>query len=240
VLRLEEGGGFVPMGFLVTQAPQFTLYGAGTVIFKQLDTRMGMPAGVQAMLPFLTVQLDEPAVQELLRFALETGHLATAGDHYDNSMVADAPTTLFTVHAGGVQKVVSVYALGIEANPGPEAADREAFSLLARRLVNFQQEPGLGSTTAYDPSFYRLTLMAGGEPVITPLDWPWADVRPADFQAGTVTSRLEAILDRDHVAKLLAVPNGGHAGVWVTAPDGSVVQVGVRPLLPDEVPQPTG
>ena len=34
VLRYEQGGGFVPIGFLFTQAPTFTLYGDGTVIFQ--------------------------------------------------------------------------------------------------------------------------------------------------------------------------------------------------------------
>ena len=45
-------------------------------------------------------------------------------------------------------------------------------------------------------------------------------------------SRIK-MLDKEHVAKLLDVPNGGHIGVWVTEPDGTtVVQLGVRPLLP--------
>ena len=35
VLRLEEGGGFVPIEFVATQAPIFTLYGDGRVIFQQ-------------------------------------------------------------------------------------------------------------------------------------------------------------------------------------------------------------
>jgi hypothetical protein len=34
VLRFEEGGGFVPIDFLATQAPSFTLYGDGTVVFR--------------------------------------------------------------------------------------------------------------------------------------------------------------------------------------------------------------
>ena len=50
VLRAEQGGGFVPFGFMVTQAPVFTLYGDGTVIFQQVDTRQGGAFG-QAYLP---------------------------------------------------------------------------------------------------------------------------------------------------------------------------------------------
>ena len=34
ILRYEEGGGFMMAGFIATQAPIFTLYGDGTVIFR--------------------------------------------------------------------------------------------------------------------------------------------------------------------------------------------------------------
>ena len=67
-----------------------------------------------------------------------------------------------------------------------------------------------------------------------------AQLRDADFMivadwpvAEEPGNRIK-MLDREHVALLLDVPNGGHIGVWVTAPDGTVVQLAVRPLLPDE------
>ena len=34
ILRLDEGGGFVMPAFLASQVPHFTLYGDGTVIFR--------------------------------------------------------------------------------------------------------------------------------------------------------------------------------------------------------------
>ena len=34
ILRLEEGGGFVPIDFLASQAPSFTLYGDGVIVFQ--------------------------------------------------------------------------------------------------------------------------------------------------------------------------------------------------------------
>ena len=42
-------------------------------------------------------------------------------------------------------------------------------------------------------------------------------------------------MDRDHTAKLTAVPNGGQQSIWVKAPDGSIVSFALRPLLPDEI-----
>ena len=35
VLRLESGGGFVPIDFLASQAPTFTLFGNGVIVFQR-------------------------------------------------------------------------------------------------------------------------------------------------------------------------------------------------------------
>jgi hypothetical protein len=238
VLRMEQGGGFVPMGFLVTQAPAFTLYGDGTVIFKQIDTRQGDPIGGQAELPWLVGHLDEASVQALLLFALDTGRLAVARDSYDDPMIADAGTTIFTLNAGGLEKVVSVYALAETSQPGLDAADRHGFSQLAAVLNNIQAQVGigLGELKPYDAELYRVFLVEGfGQPVGEPLAWPWTDLTVADWPKTDEPDSRSKILDREHVAEIVEVPNGGHVGVWVTAVDGSLVTFGVRPLLPEEV-----
>src|SRR5215218_3332648 len=127
ILRMEEGGGFVPFGFMVTQAPTFTLYGDGTVIFKPVDNRPNFEA---AYLPWQVAHLDETGIQALLEYALTTGRLANARESYDNPMVADAGSTMFTLDAAGQQKVVNVYALFEIPDPGPDAADRSGFNQL--------------------------------------------------------------------------------------------------------------
>lgn len=238
VLRLEQGGGFVPINFFITQAPAFTLYGDGTVIFKQLDIRVGNGPGVQAELPWLMGHLDEAQMQVLLEFALGTGRLANAKLNYDNGGIADAPSTFFTINAGGVDKTVNVYALGLEGQPGPDAADRAGFNQLATVLNNIQAQPGidLGELTPYDAELYKVVLLDGfGEPGADPLDWPWDDLTPADWPSADEPDGRVKMLDSEHVAKLLDMPNGGHIGIWVNEPDGSAVQFGIRPLLPDEV-----
>ncbi len=238
VLRMEQGGGLIPMGFLITQAPTFTLYGDGTVIFQQPDTR-GAPFGTFAYLPWLVGHLDEEGVQALLRFALSTGRLANAKAFYENPMIADPSSTIFTLNAAGLEKVVNIYALfEIPDANVPDQADRAGFSQLQTVLGDFQTQDGLGDVVAYEPEFYRVALLeVFGEPVAQPIDWPWDDVDLDDFPAADGQAGI-AILDAEHVAKLLEVPNGGHPGVWVMAPDGETpVQLGVRPLLPDEEPQ---
>jgi hypothetical protein len=221
------------MGFIITQAPTFTLYGDGTVIFQPIDTRQN--AFDQPHLPWVMGHLNEEAVQALLGFALTTGRLANAADTYNDGMIADAPTTIFNLNAAGVQKVVSVYALSDMAQPGPDAADRQGFWQLAQVLQNFETQQELGETTTYDPEFYRVTLVeAFGDPVGEPVKWPWNDLTLDEFPAGDELGGT-AVLDREHVAKLMEVPNGGHPGVWALDPDGNAIQFGVRPLLPDEI-----
>ena len=51
----------------------------------------------------------------LLDYALNEGGLGAARAEYTDMMVADASTTTFTIKAGGLDKTVSVYALGMEA-----------------------------------------------------------------------------------------------------------------------------
>ena len=232
---MEEGGGFVPMGFFFTQSPTFTLYGDGTVIFKQVDQRpdsFNLPA-----LPWLVGHLSEESVQSLLQYALADGHLLDAKEQYENPMVADAGNTIFTLNAAGREKVVNIYALFEDEMPGvPDAADRAAFTQLRQVLNAFETQEGLGEVEAYDAEWYRLILSEGfGEPMGEVKDWPWDDLTPADFPAGDEPGGI-ANLDREHVALLMDVPNGGHSGVWAIAPDGEqVVSFGVRPLLPEEI-----
>jgi hypothetical protein len=233
VLRMEEGGGFVPMEFFATQAPTFTLYGDGTVIFKQVDTRLNsfnLP-----MLPWLVGHLEEESVQALLQYALSDGHLLDAKEQYDNPMVADAGSTIFTLNAAGQEKVVSIYALFETDMPGvPDAADRAAFWQLRQVLSEFENQEGLGDVQAYDADWYRLTMNQGfGEPVGEVIDWPWEDLTEDDFPSGDEPGGI-ANLDREHVALLMDVPNGGQTGVWTLAPDGErLVSFSVRPLLPE-------
>ena len=81
-------------------------------------------------------------MQALLRYALGTGRLLNAKETYDNGQIADAPTTIFNLNAGGLQKVVNVYALSEMTEPGPDAADRNGFSQLYALLSNFATQQG--------------------------------------------------------------------------------------------------
>jgi hypothetical protein len=238
---MEQGGGFVPFGWFATQAPTFTLYGDGRVIFRPIEdlaetTRLMAPG---AMPRFLTGTLTEDGVQALLQFALGTGRLYAARDFYGQDMCADCGTTIFVLNAAGLEKVVTIDALSELTEPGPDAADRRGFFELANLLTNFRTEAESGAVDhleAYDPEAYRVVLFdQAGEPAEQPIDWPWDDIGIDDFPVGEEPGNRIRHLDREHVSELTEVPSGGHIGVWVTAPDGSSVQLAVRPLFPDEL-----
>ena len=140
LLRYEEGGGFMMPAFIATQAPIFTLYGDGTIIFRNPMAETPPAVGsVMPQNPFRTAKLSEEQIQEVLKFALGDGGLGVARANYENMMIADAGTAIFTVDAGGIKKAVSVYALGLEMEGMPDALARAAFKNLAERLGRLRQ-----------------------------------------------------------------------------------------------------
>jgi hypothetical protein len=237
VLRFEEGGGFVPPEFLATEAPIFTLYGDGTVIFRDPFATPPAGPGPGRGIPFRVARLSEEQVQELLRFALVEGGLGIARPRYDNPLVADAPTATFEIHAGGLDKTVSVYALGLEGDDVPDRAARRALARLADRLRGFAQtEP---TSEPYVPARYRATLLEHGPGVGgAPMRWPWPDLSPADFRAPadpSAPSLPRRVLSAEEAAALgLEAIEGGVLGVVLEGPDGKLYSLSLRPLLPDE------
>ena len=192
VLRMEEGGGFVPAEFNAVNTPVFTLYGDGTVVFQDADAVRAAPAdgGVILHPPLRTAVLREEQIQALLEFAIAEGGLAVARERYDNQMIADASTTTFTIRAGGVEKTVHVYALGLDAEPGPDSNVKAALMKLAERLRTFDQGGTLASAP-YQPERFRGALWEVGPGVGAPKPWPWAAremARPA-AQATTLRRR---------------------------------------------------
>jgi hypothetical protein len=237
ILRMEQGGGFVPMGWLVTQAPVFTLYGDGTFIIQPLEDP-DLPGGWESGQPrFLQGHLDEESVQMILEFALTTGRLATARDDYPVDNIADASSTIFDINAGGFEKKVSVYALGEAFEGVPDPVDRTGFNQLAELLRSFESRArsgSLGEIVLYEATHYRVTRMeAFDQPVGEPVAWPWEHIVPTDFAPVGEFGLPQAVLSAADVALLVEVPSGGHQGIAVTY-EGADWLLGIRPLLPDE------
>jgi hypothetical protein len=241
VLRYDQGGGFVAPSFTMSQAPIFTLYGDGTIVFRNPALESPAPAGsVIRQNPLRTAKLSEDQVQDLLAYALGPGNLGVARAHYDFDGVADASTGTFTIDAGGIHKTVAIYALGMEVMQGvPDQAARAAFAQLAERLADFDQG-GTIATDVYAPATYRGVLMDGtGMAVPDVVAWPWKDIKPDDFASPADPNAVQAatrVLTTDEVASLgVTGPEGGLQGMVISGPgDGKLYSFALRPLLPDE------
>jgi hypothetical protein len=239
ILRFDEGGGFVPIEFLAAHSPIFSLYGDGAVIFRRLNEPTDPTApGEPTISPPLRIgRLSEAQVQELLEFALRDGGLALARRQYDATNVADAPTATFVIDAGGVDKTVSVYALGIDAQPGGDAAIRAAFVSLAERLRDFDHG-GQITSDVYRPERYRGVLVEGGGFGQPARPWPWSDLRPEDFQPSgnpdgpKLPSRV--LTPEQAAAPGVTGIEGGVQGIVLEGPAGTAYSFVLRPLLPDE------
>ncbi len=242
VLRYDVGGGFVPMEFFAAHVPQFTMYGDGTVVFvsQVVDTSMKQAQGVGTNQPLRTLKLPESEVQALLLFALRDCGLAVAKTEYANQMVADAPTTTFTVNAEGDSKTVSAYALGFTNEPGPDTAILNALGRLAERLGNFDQN-GAITSEPYVAKAFRATLtwQQGGVQGVQISAWPWEDLTVADFTFPADPNQLPQgihLITADQVAALniAGAENGLNSGFWTQAGDGRTFSLSIRPLLPEE------
>lgn len=233
VLRFREGGGFVPIDFFATEAPGFTLYGDGTVLFR--DATVPAPAlgdGAIAGQPFLVATLDEAQVQELLRLVLPT--LSAAKAQYDAGNMADVPAATFTITVAGQTKSVTVVGLGFDREPGPDTAILASLAELGERFRAFGAH--VAGETAWEPERYRAMLI--GEGAQNAKAWPWAGLTTADFtedpnpEGVRFPSRVMTPAEVDAVG--VGPFEGGYTGVGLTAPDGTVRTFAVRPLLPDE------
>lgn len=242
VLRMSTGGGFVAPGFLLTEVPEFSLYGDGTVVFRNPADVAPAPVpddGVFRSAAFRTARLTEAQIQELLEFAVGPGGLGIARAQYDPCCIADAPSTTFTLRAGGLNKLINIGALDFDdPQPGPDTLARKAFRSVADRLRNFDQS-GVPSP-AYVPATYRGILSDGsGGGLAVPIhDWPWTTFGPDGFTAPVDPNSFPTptrTLTAGEVAALKVNGiDGGAQSIVLRTSDGKVYVLALRPLLPDE------
>ena len=232
VFRVEESGGFVPIEHNATSAPWFTLYGDGTVVFRDPYAIAPEPVGnVSRSVPFLTVKLDESGIQALLQEALGPGGLAIAQGPY-HGMSADIPTTTFTMNVGGQTTDVAVTALSPDSHPPQDALIVGQISRFAEKLRGFAND--IGGEQPYVAQGYRGVLIPVEQPFGPVVAWPWPDLAPDDFKSGDNEFFLTRTMTADEVATL-GIPDvgGGLLGVALQK-DGKLYTFSLRPLLPEE------
>lgn len=224
-----------------SQAPGFTLYGDGVIVFQPTLTTFPAPDGngVVRPAPWRTGSLDETQIQELLEFALTNGGLGTARADYKSDHIADAPNTFFTIHAGGIDKTVVVNALAEEEQPGPDSLARKAFFALAKRLQDFDRGGTIPSDVYRADRFRGIVIEREAQPGLVTTAWPWPAVAPADFAKGPDDGSAPGFPHRTMTAAEIAGLKlsdieGGVQGITLKAPDGKLYTFILRPLLVDE------
>ena len=235
VFRFEEGGGFVPVGFFATEAPVFTLYGDGTVIFE--DGTAAPPPGSDGIIrtpAYRTIKLTEDQVQAFLQSAIADGGLGVARDYYE-SPGADLPTATFTITAGGMTRSVSVMALGMDRGDGPHAVVLGALAALGERIRAFGRE--VEGEEVWVPERWRGILTP--DAFSSPRAWPWPDVSPGDFiehQEPDAPRFPVRTMSPDEIALLgLRDIEGGFSSLSLSGPGGRTYLFALRPIFPDEM-----
>jgi len=239
ILRYDETGGFAPMEWAASSAPIFTLYGDGTIVFRNERQDPMPPVGsVRPFLPFRTAEMNEEQIQALLEFALGPGGLGTARPNYPNDRIADASNAVFTLRAGGLSKTVSVYALGIDSAQVPDAQSRKAFVGLRDHLVDIDQG-GTITTAVYAPGRYRGILQEGQPGAPDQRAWPWKDIKTSAFVPDGDPNGFQVPTRALTVAEVGSLGIGPYQGGFIGLPlvgpgDGKFYTLSLRPLLPDE------
>jgi hypothetical protein len=222
----------VPVEALATSAPSFTLYGDGSVIFR--DDQAPQPdalGSVHRSIPFQTIKLDEEGIQALLEFALGPGGIGVAVGPYMGH-VADLPSTNFTVNADGRTKQVSVTSFSPDMQEPQDRLIVASLGRLADRLRTFGNE--VAGEVVYEPTAYRGVLMKIDQANGALVDWPWTDVAPADFTSGANEFLMTHRLTPAQVAALnIPTVQGGMVGLNLKQGD-ALYSLALRPLLPDE------
>ncbi len=239
ILRYDEGGGMMIPGWTAAQAPSFTLYGDGTIIFRNtLADPIPRIGSVDVLHPFRTAKMSEEQIQILLAYALAEGGLGAARAEYLDMTVSDASTAVFTVNAGGLAKTVSVYALGHEDPAVPDLLARKTLAKLRDHLVDIDQG-GTVKTDLYAPERYRAYLLEGQPGAPDQKAWPWPDVKTAEFVSIGDPNAFQMparVMTAAEIEALGIEPfQGGFIGLPLVGPgDGKFYALSVRPLLPED------
>ena len=253
VFSIESAGGFVPPEFLAAQVPSAVILGDGRVITMGAQTLI-YPG--PALPPLQVRRLTEDGLQAVLAEIVDTNLFANDVElRGAQNFVADAPDTVFTLHAGDREVTVTVYALGfLDSNaqmPGMTQAEIQAHQVLQRMNDRLTQlDAWLPASAwadaawqAFEPDALRLYVRdatadppeAGGIPQQARA-WPlpgdpaaFGEPQPF-FGNGT---RCGVVTDADAATWLTELQAANQLSRWST--DGDLLYaVTPRPLLPYE------
>lgn len=243
VLRISQGGGFVPIQYNLTSIPMFSLFGDGLLLTPgaQIEIYPG-PA-----LPAIAQQrLSVEGMQALLQAAIDAG-LDTDRDYTDLGSVgiADASTTTFILTADGQTHTTNVYALG-ELGAKPDGMSQDEYEA-RQELLSFQAKASdlswLPEGSASDAGTYQPVAVRvfssdyQPDPSLTqtPIAWPLSPGLATfgePVSAGLQGLRCGAVDGVDAQTLLTQAEQANQLTPWTS--EGARYGLLFRPLLPDE------
>ncbi len=239
VVRVEYLGGFVPVQSLVTRLPLLTVYGDGRVISEgpQVAIYPG-PA-----LPNVLVQkISSISVDSLVTRALSHG--VGRGIDLGQPLVADAPSTKFTVLTKDGPKLTEVYALGIgDDGSGLTAEQKSARRALRELLDDLSDLPrtlgvdAVGEQRPYEPTAVAAISREWTDPGSPDIPAPPERAWPGPALPGNAVDNHPGLgcvtVTGAEVAPVLAAASSANVLTpWMS--DGRRWHVDFRPLLPEE------
>ena len=242
VLRLDDAGGMLWPEWFAAHAPTFTLFGDGTVVFASASDLPAPGRGRRDGQCAASGPRSSPRTRSRRCSSTRSPRAGspTARAEYQNPLVADASTAVFEINADGIEKTVSVVALGMEdMEPNADTAIKQAMNELATRLRDFDAGGSLASV-AYEPPAYRGTLTpVEGLEGVTFTDWPWTDLAPSDFAPPEDPMALPQgtrVITPEQAAALgiEGFEGGIPGGIYFRDDAGKTYSFALRPLLPGE------
>jgi hypothetical protein len=242
VLRIQTGGGLVPLGYMLTAVPSWALYGDGRIVVPGPRAEI-YPAPLLPNLRVMHVTPEE--IQKIVAAADEAGLLGPDAS-FDATGIMDAGTTVFTTVVAGTVHRISAYALFEGGTTKDQATADARAKLFAFEGKVFGLTEFLGRTVddgeAYQPTSMRLfaTPVSAPDPAqptaeASPqtLAWPL----PADpFTTGETTTRPDTVciaVTGSELSSFLALAQTANAStVWTQG--ANRFWVAVRPMYPNE------
>ena len=213
-------------------APDFTLYGDGTLIYVRRDASDG--------LRLLEAHLPPDAIEDLVAFMVHEGFLNFAYEQPSPDGIRDAPTTFLYVNTTSGANAVRAYALGIEL-PVHVGAEWDQFRRLdeIRERLDEMDPVDIGGRVKGefipDAAFLEVGMLEGSARGDEDLPvWPFPTIRLSDVTRASRGGELR--VEGELVAGIArAVLQDGQSDLQPSYREGNgAFLVGYRPLLPYE------
>lgn len=154
VVRVFSGGGLVPETVRVSERPEWTLYGDGTIVYAAPPPTDGTspPPAVPSL---QERSVPASSIDTLLAEADRRGMLQNR--HLSASDATDLWVTYVTVHAAKQAFENSVYALGFQPSDGapPPANDQSAQIADVQSFIDFAEKPENWAPSVTEPKPYE-------------------------------------------------------------------------------------